>query len=95
MVNNMPKKSRTQNCVTTSECEEKSRVINNELATIKKALIGGDMRGGIVRDLADIKAGLKMGNNNGSLGKKTRVSVYTSAIVTAGLLVAKVIEFFS
>ena len=95
MVNGVPKKSRTQNCVTISECNEKSRVINNELATIKKALIGEDMLGGIVKQISDIQSNLKTNHNNGVLGKKTRASIYTSAIVTAGLVIGKVIEFFS
>ena len=91
----MPKKSRNQECVTTSECDEKSRVINNELATIKKALVGDDMLGGIVKQLSDIQANLKINHNNGVLGKKTKVSVYTSAVVTAGLVIFKIVEFLA
>ena len=87
----MPKKER--NHVTISECGEKSRVINNELSVIKKALVGDDMRGGIVKDLADIKANLKIKHNG--LGKKERVTVYSSALISAGLILSKVLEYFT
>jgi hypothetical protein len=51
----MPEKKKNPGYVTTSECKQISGSINNELETIKKALIGDDMRGGLVKDVADIK----------------------------------------
>ena len=89
----MSKKGRNKDCVTTSECRHISGSINGELVTIKKALVGDDMRGGMVKELADIKANLN--NNNGGLGKKERVALYTSAIITTGLVIDAALKFFS
>ena len=89
----MSKKDKNLNCVTVSECRQISGSIKNELVTIKKALVGDDMRGGMVKELADIKANLN--NNDGGLGKKERVIIYSSAITTTGLIIAKVLEFLA
>lgn len=44
--------------VTRAECAKTVRKFNGELKTIKKALVGGDMRGGLVKDVGDMKATL-------------------------------------
>ena len=89
----MSKKDRNPSYVTASECRQISGSINKELVTIKKALVGDDMLGGMVKELATIKANLN--NHNGGLGKKERVIIYTSAITTTGLIIAKVLEFLA
>lgn len=45
--------------VTRSECAEISGRIRDELKVLKVALVGEDMRGGMSREISDIKAGLK------------------------------------
>ena len=47
----------------------------------------------MVKELADIKVNLN--NNNGGLGKKERVALYTSAIITTGLVIDAAFKFFS
>ena len=89
----MTKKVRNPNGVTKSECLVISGGIKKNLDTITKALVGDDMRGGIVKDLADIKANLK--NKHNGLGKKERVTVYSSALISAGLILSKVLEYFA
>ena len=42
--------------VTRAECAKTVTKFDAELKTIKKALVGEDMRGGVVKDIADIKA---------------------------------------
>jgi len=49
--------------VTHAECFGQREFITGEIATIKKALVGEDLRGGIVKDVGDIKAFMK--DNNG------------------------------
>ena len=86
----MSKKAKNPNCVTRSECHEISGSIKNELVTIKMALVGDDMRGGMVRELAEIKTNLN--NKHNGLGKKERVLIYTSALTTTGIIISEVIK---
>jgi len=41
--------------VTRAECAQISGSIRDELKTIRVALVGEDMRGGLVKDVADLK----------------------------------------
>lgn len=41
--------------VTRQECAQISSGVKDELKTIKEALVGRDMRGGLVRDVAELK----------------------------------------
>lgn len=54
-------KKNPSGCVTHAECAKIVTKFNGELQTIKNALIGEDMRGGIVKDVAEIKNGLNRG----------------------------------
>lgn len=65
-----------------------------DLTAVKKALIGEDMRGGVVRDIAEIKGKMNKVNssNNGGLGKKERAMVYVSLIGTGGLISVELIR---
>ena len=44
--------------VTMVQCNEHQTTFKDELQTIRMALIGNDMRGGIVKDMGDLKAKL-------------------------------------
>jgi hypothetical protein len=50
----MPRKNDPQ-YVTRSECQQISTSIREELKTIRIALVGENMRGGLVKDVADLK----------------------------------------
>lgn len=41
--------------ITRAECAQISTAIKDELKTIRTALVGNDMRGGLVKDVADLK----------------------------------------
>ena len=51
----MPSKRNNPAYVTKPECAQISASIKEELKTIRTALVGEDMRGGIVKDVADLK----------------------------------------
>ena len=65
----------------------------DDLTTVKKAIMGDDMRGGMVRDISEIKSKVnKANNNNGGLGKRERTMIYVSLIGTGGLVVGELIR---
>lgn len=45
--------------VTKAECAETSGQIRDEISIVKKALVGEDLRGGLVKDVSDMKNDLK------------------------------------
>ena len=45
--------------ITANQCEKNIAGIKSEIDVIKRALVGDDMRGGIVKDMADVKSTLK------------------------------------
>jgi hypothetical protein len=68
--------------VTRMECMQISGEIKSDLATIKKTLVGEDMRGGLVKDVQEIKSAT-------SAIKTVVVPIVISvlsALVTYGLL---------
>ena len=79
--------------VTKTECRQRMSGFQDDLATVKKAIIGDDMRGGMVRDIAEIKGKVKNGGNGG-LGKRERTMIYVSLIGTGGLVVGELIRVF-
>jgi len=83
--------------------------LKNDLTTVLKALVGDDLRGGIVKDVADtkkdiseIKASIKNNgvNNghNGGLGRKEKAIVYSALITsvggTSGIIIIEALKFF-
>ena len=55
----MPKRKNTSTFVTHAECAEVSGQIRNEISVVKKALVGADLRGGLVKDVADMKSDME------------------------------------
>lgn len=55
----MPRKNNPTTYVTRTECARISGQIREELSIVKKALVGEDMRGGILREIRDMKSDLK------------------------------------
>jgi len=45
--------------VTKTECNLMMEPVTNDIKTIKKALVGEDLKSGLVKDVADIKSTLK------------------------------------
>ena len=89
-VKNMSKDEEPRNpkYVTSMQCNKTQEFFQKELKTIKNALIGDDMRGGIVKDIADMKS------NNG-LSKRERFIIYTTFISTVGLIIVESIKVFA
>jgi len=94
--------------VTKAECYKTHAQITNDFATIKRALVGDDLRGGIVKDVADtkkdiseIKTSMKNGNgngHNGRLGRREKAMVYSALITsvggTTGIIIIEALKFF-
>ena len=95
--------------VTKAECYKTHAQITSDFGTIKKALVGDDLRGGLVKDVADtkkdiaeIKTTLKdngdNGSNNGGLGRKEKAMLYVALITslsgTSGIIVVEIIRNF-
>jgi hypothetical protein len=81
--------------VTKADCAKNMAPINSDLLTIKKALVGDDLRGGLVQDVTYIKTTLKNNpnqNNGNSLGKRERAMVYCSLIASSGVVAVEVIK---
>ena len=92
--------------VTKAECYKTHAQISMDFGTIKKALVGDDYRGGIVKDVADtkkdiseIKTSMKNSNgHNGGLGRKEKAIVYSALIAsvgsTTGIIVIEALKLF-
>ena len=78
--------------VTKAECVQISGSINDELKTIKKALVGEDMRGGLVKDVADIKNTLNDQKQERELSARWKAAIYGASITSAGLVIAEAIK---
>jgi len=59
----MSSKKKTENpgpdFVTRAECVAQRREVRADIITIKKALVGDDLRGGVVKDCTDMKKDIK------------------------------------
>ena len=70
--------------ITKAECYKTHTQITTDFATIKKALVGDDLRGGIVKDVADIKAALnnppKSSGGCDHLSRRERAMIYCAVI---------------
>ncbi|MCJ7633385.1 hypothetical protein MUP77_13485 [Candidatus Bathyarchaeota archaeon] len=89
----MPKEHQ-DDFVTKIECRQITSGFQDDLATVKKAIMGDDMRGGMVRDISEIKGRVNKVNNggNGSLGKRERAMIYVTLIGTGGLVGVELIR---
>lgn len=92
----MPKEHSSE-FVTKVECRQITSSFQEDLVTVKKAIMGDDMRGGMVRDISEIKSQVNKVNkvnkvNNGGLGKRERAMVYVSLIGTGGLVSVELIR---
>ena len=76
--------------VTVDECKRITRSFRNDLGVIKKALVGPDLRGGLVADVSEIKT--KVNNGGNGLSKKNRVAIYSSLIVSSGLVIVEIVK---
>jgi len=54
----MEKKKNNSQWVSKAECTEISGSMKNELSIVKTALVGADMRGGLVKDVGELKSSL-------------------------------------
>ncbi len=88
----------TEEFVTKAECYKTHIQIADDFGTIKKALVGDDWRGGLVKDVADtkkdiseIKTAMKndrsisnKNGHNGGLGRREKAIVYSALITSVG-----------
>jgi len=93
--------------VTKAECYKTHIQITSDISQIKNAIVGEDLRGGIVKDVADTKKDISeiktairndrdISNNNGhngGLGRKEKAIVYTAIITSvSGIMGVIIIE---
>jgi hypothetical protein len=78
----LPTKKKDNPYVTKFECQQISGGIREELKTIRVALVGEDMRGGLVKDVANLK---KERSTTVEILKSVAVPI-TVAIITALIL---------
>lgn len=73
------------------ECHERHEVVKQESSLIKTALFGLDGRGGLVKDIGDIKSDLQLVRERmkNRWGAKDKVAIIVSLITaTAAIIVA-------
>jgi len=78
--------------VTKVECQQITSTFREDMGTVKMALVGEDMRGGLVKDVSEIRSSLKNNGYSKGLGKKERALIYTSIIGTGGIVLAEIIR---
>lgn len=61
-------------------------------AKIELALFGPDGRGGMVKDIADIKNTLNNQKQERELSARWKVAIYGASITSAGLVIAEVVK---
>lgn len=78
-------KRKKQSFVTVDDCAHFRAEIRGELKVLKTALVGEDLRGGLVKDVADIKSKLSMWSAAKDIVIAIAVAV-ASALITAWIL---------
>jgi len=73
--------------VTESECAIFRSEIKDELKIIRRAIGGDDMRGGIVKDVADLKVMLRNQRKTEELSNRWKATIYGTVITTVGLVI--------
>lgn len=86
----MGRKSSNPGYVTVDECLRITGAFRDDLGVIKKALVGPDLRGGLVADVSAIKT--KVNNSSNGLSKKNRAAIYSALIVSSGLVIVEIIR---
>lgn len=64
-------------------------------AKIELALFGSDGRGGMVKDLGDIKNTLNSQKQERELSRKWKTAIYGASITSAGLVIAELIKLIA
>ena len=78
--------------VTHAQCARQVASFNGELKIIKTALVGEDLRGGLVKDVAGIKAKVDSEAKKEELSMKWKVSIALGFLGTVGLIIAELIR---
>ena len=81
--------------VTKDECYKTHDRIKGDMSQIKDALVGSDLRSGLVKDVTEIKMTLKNNpnrNNGNGLGKRERAMVYCAFIASGGVIAVEIIK---
>jgi len=84
-VKNVSKKNNPKSYVTRAECKQMMGVVKDDISVMKKALVGEDLQGGIVKKLSDIETTLKMWSAIKNILVPILIAV-ASSLITAALL---------
>jgi len=94
----MSRKKSNSKYVTRTECAQISGQISGELSILKKALVGEDMRSGVVKDIADLKNDVKgikqYVNDEKTKGRDWRLLGFSLLASILGGTVVAVITYF-
>jgi len=69
--------------MTRNECGQVSGQLKEEVGMMKRALFGDDMRGGMVKDVADIKSSLRLWSQLKTFGLGIATTVIAALIIAA------------
>lgn len=81
--------TKNQKYVTHQECLRSQTEMKGSIETIKHALIGEDMRSGLVRDVTEMKFTLKKLNHGSTRSRKERTAIWTALIAASALIVVE------
>jgi hypothetical protein len=94
----MSRKKSNSRYVTRAECAQISGQISSELAAVKKALVGEDMRSGVVKDIADLKNDVKSikqyVNDERTRGRDWRLLGFSALASIIGGTAVAIINYF-
>lgn len=76
---------RKRSYVTADDCSRFRTEIKSELSVLRNALVGEDLRGGLVKDVSDIKAVLSTARSVKEIVVPVAVAV-ASSVITAWIL---------
>lgn len=78
--------------VTEEICAKRVSEMKTDLATIKKALIGEDMRGGIVKDLADLILKFNANEESKETSLRWKLIVFSAVSALLGTVLGIIID---
>lgn len=89
-LNKLSKKSDAY--VRVEDCRERHDVTAGRVTKIDNALFGEDFRGGMAKDIADIKSDIRVIKNNGKLSGKDKAVIFAALITAIASLIAVLLK---
>lgn len=90
----MSEKKDNPGFMTHSECNSIMTPMMADIKTIRDALVGTDLRGGIVKDVADMKSGLKIGHNSAILTERRKIALAGVIFSLVGIIAGHFLDIW-